>query len=747
MRASKNETRASNNETKALLFNAIKESNYEQVRNLLEGGVDVNLTFGGKQLQLVTPLHYVCRFLDIQMIKLLLEYKANPNLKDCNGKVSLHYAIINGDIEAIELLLNNGADPNLPCNSKTIIHSKGTEFLRPEGLKRTPLHYAIISGDIKTVELLLNNGADLNLPDNNKISPLHFAVKGNNKDIVALLLIKGASPNVRCNDKIILYSNKKEFSRDISMETTPLHIALKENNKALVELLLNNGADPNWGNRKGESPLCIAASNNDKALVELLLNKGADPNGQNRKEETPLHIALKENNKALVELLLNNGADPNGGDRDLDLLYPPLCIAVGNNDQDLVELLLSKGADPNPYSVSMTMTPLQLAVDNNNKDLVELFLNKGADPNESSDRGAHQPPLHFAISNGNKEIMELLLEYGADPDLIYDNCYSDYYDDWYNDYDDYYYDSDNDNHNHNHNNHDDDHKYNYTTLLHSAACNGNKEAVELLLKYGANPNVQNKKGETPLHSVIPDLLKPLNKEASHNIQDSDDEIIHFKGRPYILINRIGIAELLLNEGANPNVQNKKGETPLHIVVGEEEENIKFLLEKNADPNLKDKKGNVPLHYAVDAKSNEHVELLLKYGANPNKLRFMPDDLQLKELLNRPSPNMFSLFPDAKSCIHIEFKIESLIKTLGILPLINTITFAFPIETKCLIGSYCINTSFETCAKIADEYQKLKPEIISFEDKIKQIYKILETSVQEEQIVGPSVKSVGRYVRW
>jgi ankyrin repeat protein len=47
-----------------------------------------------------------------------------------------------------------------------------------------------------------------------------------------------------------------------------------------------------------------------------------------------------------------------------------------------------------------------------------------------------------------------------------------------------------------------------------------------------------------------------------------------------------MAELLLEKGANPNIQNIYGETPLHQAVDNGKHNIiNLLLEKYADPNL------------------------------------------------------------------------------------------------------------------------------------------------------------------
>jgi len=69
---------------------------------------------------------------------------------------------------------------------------------------------------------------------------------------------------------------------------------------------------------------------------------------------------------------------------------------------------------------------------------------------------------------------------------------------------------------------------------------------------------------------------------------------------------------------NPNIRNKDGETPLHIVAGRSHpEAVKLLLDHGADPNAQNKEGKTPLHYAAERCDVDVVKLLLQYGADPN----------------------------------------------------------------------------------------------------------------------------------
>ncbi|MBI5686673.1 MAG: ankyrin repeat domain-containing protein [Verrucomicrobia bacterium] len=79
-----------------------------------------------------------------------------------------------------------------------------------------------------------------------------------------------------------------------------------------------------------------------------------------------------------------------------------------------------------------------------------------------------------------------------------------------------------------------------------------------------------------------------------------------------------IAELLLARGANINVQDHQGSTPLHVaIIHGTKDMVKLLLANKADVNLKDIYGHTPLHNAVRVGDKDVVELLLKHKPDIN----------------------------------------------------------------------------------------------------------------------------------
>jgi Ankyrin repeats (3 copies) len=72
-----------------------------------------------------------------------------------------------------------------------------------------------------------------------------------------------------------------------------------------------------------------------------------------------------------------------------------------------------------------------------------------------------------------------------------------------------------------------------------------------------------------------------------------------------------IVKLLLENGANPNIQNTNGDTALIVAVCDKNKHvIELLMEKQADINIKSKSGHVALTKAVECQNLENVELIL-----------------------------------------------------------------------------------------------------------------------------------------
>ena len=75
---------------------------------------------------------------------------------------------------------------------------------------------------------------------------------------------------------------------------------------------------------------------------------------------------------------------------------------------------------------------------------------------------------------------------------------------------------------------------------------------------------------------------------------------------------------LLHQGADPDITDKEGRTPLHDAAGRLDgaETVERLLLAGANPNVsQDPDGNTPLHIAVRYDNDQSVNHLLDRGAN------------------------------------------------------------------------------------------------------------------------------------
>ncbi|CAB0038758.1 unnamed protein product [Trichogramma brassicae] len=169
--------------------------------------------------------------------------------------------------------------------------------------------------------------------------------------------------------------------------------------------------------------------------------------------------------------------------------------------------------------------------------------------------------------------------------------------------------------------------------LHLAQEFGSQDEIELLLRYGADPNWANKSGLTPLHLINEDLTAEvffkINDDRCQPLQvDARDEDgnrpLHFAvGR-----RNDKFIELLLRNGANPNLANKDGMTPLHVLSeGNHLAIIKLFFKINDELkqpvhiHARDKLGRTSLQWAVANFSSSCIDVLLDRGADLSSFVF------------------------------------------------------------------------------------------------------------------------------
>jgi ankyrin repeat protein len=150
----------------------------EVIKELLRYHADAN----AKNADGMTPLMWAANRGDVSSITALLDAGANPAAKSDDGKTTVWDRAIFSQgrgIDVVRLLIDRRADINLP-----------------NGDGRTPLNFAILKRDIAIVRTLLANGANPNARDNDGVSLLRMTqlCLGNDEEPCRVIgdLLKGS---------------------------------------------------------------------------------------------------------------------------------------------------------------------------------------------------------------------------------------------------------------------------------------------------------------------------------------------------------------------------------------------------------------------------------------------------------------------------------------------------------------------------------------------------------------------------
>lgn len=172
------------------------------------------------------------------------------------------------------------------------------------------------------------------------------------------------------------------------------------------------------------------------------------------------------------------------------------------------------------------------------------------------------------------------------------------------------------------------------SVLREAAVKGDMGSVRFALALGADPNLADGIGVTPLHCAaaggsteVARALLQAGADIEARISDPSISFMgdryHWDGRTPLHYaaesGRADVVKLLVGHGANANSKATNGDTPLHsavlgspLLVGRDPypDVVRALLASGADPCEKDVNGNTPLDI-VDHISEKHIAYLLR----------------------------------------------------------------------------------------------------------------------------------------
>ncbi len=232
-----------------------------------------------------------------QIIKLLFESGAKPDVIDKHGYSLLMYAVMQNDSWTIKHLLKLGQDINHQSKdgetaimlSDTVRNNDVYYLLKKNGAK-IDLYSAIKHDDFELVKkLLIGNLSAVSIPDQDGWPPLILASIYSSKDLVKFLIDNNADIN----------------QKNIYGGTAIMHAALR-NRIEIVRILLNAGANVHDADSNLQYVIIWAVRSENIRIVKLIIEKGANVNVIDSDGKTPLDWA--ESNPEIQEYLIKCGA-------------------------------------------------------------------------------------------------------------------------------------------------------------------------------------------------------------------------------------------------------------------------------------------------------------------------------------------------------------------------------------------------------------------------------------------------------
>ena len=526
------------------------------------------------------------------IVKQLLDYDVDVNAKTHRGYTALHWAAEHGDMDIVTLLLQYKADTSIRLKDPY------------RSLQATAFHLAVEKGHIDSAFAILavQGRSTVNDPDSNGNTALHIAARAGQSDMVDALLALAETARITNHEgetalHMIALSDNRSYkpvgweqfgpipgllevgpakeqeepvqNPGVRVVTSLMafydHVDIQDKHgvtplmrlagcrlgkefgfwprvsdwkvlkgdEQIIDCMIDHGARFDQRDLSGKTLLHYAAILGCEYRVRWLLERKDWRNidcGDND-GRTPLSWACMEKNQAVLRLLLGQEVDCNGADNDD---WTPLERAAAQRDESTMQLLFAAGARCRKHLLLKTFPKWDDCRGYSNElaktqecQCLRTAISHEADPSVKDEYA--KSLLHYAARRDNMAATKLLLE-----DRYLDINVRD---------------------------------HQGRLALHIAAQSASSKLVEYLLENGSRASARDLRGRTSLHRA------------------SDDNY-----------------ETLLKHGASLDTRDNKGRTPLHHLCTRSTdlalETVQILLSRRECLSAKDDHGLMPLDLAL-----------------------------------------------------------------------------------------------------------------------------------------------------
>ena len=560
-----------------------------------------------------TILHYCCMKNNLELFKhLLTQYKLDIDMKNKYGRTPLHYASWYASSSVVEYIVSiqdNEALLVTDNDGYSCLHrasNAGMDMIA--GIVYSKLY---APHDAPVIQVINSTGIKHNID----------FIKRNERVKMFSSLLKKAStcPNFNINatttngrsllhlasytGSTLLVKALEEYNINPSLDhdgASPVHRAAWSGSTSVLGYIIShynlNANDPDY---TGRTPLVYSCWSGSINTIQYLINNhNSDPNITVNNGMTPLHHSCRNGHIDITQYLIDvQHCDINKTDNEGRTLVHH---AAFSGNFDLVQYLITEqGLSPTAVNKN-GRTALYYASVSLNLPLVnKLITTYQLDPHQADSNG--RLPIHYAALSGDILLLELYVKTYKCSVSVTDNnganivhyssaqCHSHFIKHVIN-------------------------QYPELTVVHILVEEGHLNVLKYLIDNNyCNPNVTDHQDRTPLHvAVVADQFEILEYLLSKSIPSVS--VVWLRDTKCLLADSPPTDIIYNPNNVRINLQDKDGNTPLHLASGHGQQNmISLLLKISLSPRIlliANKKGQTPLHLAAAFGHKDSAEALL-----------------------------------------------------------------------------------------------------------------------------------------